>query len=393
MVLISFFIVVFNNLKKILAISLGVGIFMFLLATILPKSYTANSVGIISVGANKSSMSGISSMLSGFSIPGFLKNSLGSSGEQTDLVQTILESNTIRYNIIYHFKYDSIFSNGKKIKPKELLVKEFNKYFKAEIDDQNAIHVQMEDESPVRAADVANYAITFTDSMMNELSVKNAKKRLEFFDAQIQKQKVRLNVAEDAIRKFQEINKVALPKEQATATMEATMSIDVKILAAEVNIGILKQKYTENHPRVIEAKEMLLQLKKKRQQMVNNSPDNVLFPLANLPQIMVEFIRLKRDYMLQLGIYKTLLPELETAKMEQLRDIPSLQFVEKATPPERRSSPPRFIWTVLGFAFAFCTSIFVFCFNEYRSYLKQNEPQKASEIDELFNSMLSVFKI
>lgn len=392
MVLIDFLIVLIRNLRKILAFSFGLGAVLFLLATVLPKSYKAKSIAVIAVGSDQG-FGGIASMVSDLPIPSFLKGGLGGGGSEIDLIKTILESDDLKYGLVYHFKYDSILGGRSwktKPKPRELILKAFAKKLKTEISDEEAITVTMEDRSPQRAADVANYAITVADSILNHLTIENAKKRVVFFEEQIQAQRGRLNAAEDAIRSYQETNKVVLPQEQGEATMEATIELDTKVLGAEVNLGLLRQKFQENHPQIIQASEYLSQLKRKRNEMVNNKPDNVLFPLGNLPRAMVEYGRLMRDYKIQQAVFQTLLPELETAKLQQFKNIPSLQFIQKSQAPQRRSSPPRFVWTMLGLGFGFCVAAFWMCLAKYRAYLLENDKGLSASIEGLFSAMWSI---
>jgi len=393
MVLIDFIIVLLRNLRKILAFSFGLGAVLFLLATVLPKSYKAKSIAVIAVGSDQG-FGGIASMVSDLPVPSFLKGGLGGSGKEIDLIKTIIESDDLKYTLIHHFKYDSIYSGRswkKKSKPRELILKAFSSYFTTEISNENAIKITMTDRSPQRAADVANYAISVTDSILNHLAIDNAKKRVEFFEEQIQSQRARMNIAEDAIRQYQERNKVALPQEQGEATMEASIDLDAKVMGAEVNLGLLRQKFQEDHPQIIVAKEYLTQLKRKRNEMVRSNPDNIFMPLERLPRTIVEYGRLMRDYKIQAAVFQTLLPELESAKLEQYKNIPSLQFVQRAHAAQRRSSPPRFVWTMLGLGFGFCTYVLWLCFQSYRNFLLKNDTQKANLLTEVITALKSAF--
>ena len=55
-----------------------------------------------------------------------------------------------------------------------------------------------------------------------------------------------LNSAEDALRQFQEENNIVLPEEQTSASIEASIKLDSKIISTEISLGLLKQKYNEH---------------------------------------------------------------------------------------------------------------------------------------------------
>ena len=291
--IIDFLIIVAKNLRKILFISFCSGALLFLLATILPEEYKAKSIAVVSVGSNKGT-SGLSSLLSDMPVPSFLKGNFGSSAEQVDLIKTIIESDNFKYNIIYHFKYDSIYSGkySKKKKPKELLLKIFNNSFKTEIDDQNAINISIQDESAKRAANVVNYAVEIADSIVNRLSMEMAQKRAEFYESQIQLQKAKLNIAEEAIREYQEQHKVALPQEQAEATIEASMDIDSKIVTTEIGLSQLRQKFSDKFHMSFSDKDILSEYQKDEiPEDIKNSrcyrqEDKVMYSKTGGPDIM-----------------------------------------------------------------------------------------------------------
>jgi uncharacterized protein involved in exopolysaccharide biosynthesis len=110
-----------------------------------------------------------------------------------------------------------------------------------------------------------------------------------------------------------------------------------------------------------------------------------------MPRTMVAFGRLMRDFKIQQAVYQTLLPELESAKLEQYKNIPSLQFVEKAMPAQRRSYPPRFIWTLVGFFITMITSMIGICLKHYVLIIQEKNPAQARLLFDVLKSIYSKF--
>ena len=66
------------------------------------------------------------------------------------------------------------------------------------------------------------------------------------------------------------------------------------------------------------------------------------------PQLSFEESRLKRQLEIQQDLYVTLRREYETARIEEVNDIPVITVIDPAVAPQRRSWPKRLLLTVLA---------------------------------------------
>lgn len=57
------------------------------------------------------------------------------------------------------------------------------------------------------------------------------------------------------------------------------------------------------------------------------------------PSLAVNFIRLMRRVKVEEAVYGMLVGMLESAKIAEARDVPTIQIMDAATPPEHRSRP------------------------------------------------------
>jgi hypothetical protein len=62
-------------------------------------------------------------------------------------------------------------------------------------------------------------------------------------------------------------------------------------------------------------------------------------PVADLPAVVREGIRLRRDLKLQEAMFQVLSSQLEQAKIAEARDLPTLQILDRAIPPLRPVKP------------------------------------------------------
>ncbi|MBE0434002.1 hypothetical protein IBX73_11135 [candidate division WOR-3 bacterium] len=64
-------------------------------------------------------------------------------------------------------------------------------------------------------------------------------------------------------------------------------------------------------------------------------------PFSGLPEVVLEYARLVRDVKVQEAIFELLTQQYEQAKIMELKDTPTVQFLDEASPPEKKSIPRR----------------------------------------------------
>jgi capsule polysaccharide export protein KpsE/RkpR len=90
------------------------------------------------------------------------------------------------------------------------------------------------------------------------------------------------------------------------------------------------------------------------------SPEGMIPPLDALPEKGINYFRLLREIEINSKILEFILPFYEQAKIEEKKDIPTLQIIDKAIPPEKKSYPPRTIITlVITFGVFIITFFFI----------------------------------
>jgi len=103
-------------------------------------------------------------------------------------------------------------------------------------------------------------------------------------------------------------------------------------------------------------------------------------PLESIPSIAIEYAILKRDYLVQSDIYKSLIQKYERAKIDKLINTPSLKVVDWPYVPEEKYYPKKSIFLVVGIFLGFLIGIiFALLKNKIEEELKNNEVRKKWE--------------
>jgi capsule polysaccharide export protein KpsE/RkpR len=98
-------------------------------------------------------------------------------------------------------------------------------------------------------------------------------------------------------------------------------------------------------------------------------------PFNALPKASLEYMRLVREVKIQETVYELLTQQYEQAKIMELKDTPTVQFLDHAGVPEKRSYPKRMLTVIIVFLLGFFINIPLAFILEYISDALENPEQ------------------
>jgi len=149
---------------------------------------------------------------------------------------------------------------------------------------------------------------------------------------------------------------------QTKAMVESEATLQGQLVAAQSELEGLKQIYTDNNIRVRTLEARVGALKHQVEAMSGNKADlssdesQIVgdFPsIRKLPLVGVRWANLYRESKIQETVYEMLTQEYELAKIQEAKEIPSVNLLDTPLLPERKSFPPRTVVTLLGAMLAF----------------------------------------
>jgi len=223
--------------------------------------------------------------------------------------------------------------------------------------ENGVVIISFEDKDPVRAAAVANRYVELLDDFYLELNVTRAAKTVEFIKGQLEERKRILAEAEWSLKQFQERNQALELEEQLRAAMTIVTDLTVEAIALETELQIL-QHYTsptsdEYLQKRREYEAVLSQLEKLKLNQAEDEDDllRAYIPtLEEIPELALELFRLKRKVEIETAVYTMLLKEYEKSRIEEARDTPTIQVMDRASVPNLRSRPRRKAFVMMGAA-------------------------------------------
>jgi uncharacterized protein involved in exopolysaccharide biosynthesis len=223
---------------------------------------------------------------------------------------------------------------------------------------EGVISVAVEDTDPTLAAALANYHIEYLEDLLGRIGTGQATRQRVFIADQLARARGELEQQENRMRRFQERNRAIVLQEQTRGAIESAARLKGEIMAAEVQLQVLRNFATESNPDVVSMRRRVDEMKRQLAQMqygedlsnrTRGSRGEIYVPFAKVPEVGMELARQTRDLKVQETLVTLLAQQLEQAKIAEARDIPPVQLLDRAVPAERHSRPSlRFNLTVAG---------------------------------------------
>lgn len=340
--------------------------------TILPPEKSGLGIGI------SGSLLGEFSALSGLSLP--------MTATASDVFAAIIKSRSVVEPVIQEENLLKVYKTDKL----EDGLKEFFTHLKVTVENEGIITVEFEDKNRERAARIANLLVEELDRVNQETNTSKAKSARVFIEERLNQTQVNLKAAEDSLRSFQERNKAIILDEQMKAAVQAAGELKAQLISAEIEMNVLSRNMSSSHVQIQQLRSRIREIKRQLEVLESGSPDSssqqVLgVPFSQAPALSLELIRLTRELKIQEALFQLLTQQYEQYKIEETKDTPTVQVLDKASPPERKSRPKRAsLILIAGFASLLLSVLFSFGL-EYLDRAKRQKPEEVKKWEEMIS--------
>lgn len=319
---------------------------MVVVSLLLPKWYTASTTIFPPESSPGASM--YTQLLESVSAP--LLGQLGAGTAPETIYIDMLKSRTISEQVIDEFGLKEVYGADYI----ENAIEEFQSHCGYTLLVNGLIVMTYEDRDPERAAAVANRMIELLDEFNRDMKSTKASRTREFISEQLDDRKDDLAAAEQAYKDFQQSNRALELDQQLKSTMEIIARITGEAIALETQLDILGKYASTSSEEYIRKRteyEQVLEQLRRLKRGGDRDEDIVrayLPALDEVPQLALEMLRLKRDVEIESTVYTMLVKEYEKARIEEARDTPTVQILDRASVPNLRSRPQRKVLVIIG---------------------------------------------
>jgi uncharacterized protein involved in exopolysaccharide biosynthesis len=269
---------------------------------------------------------GLSSLLRGVGLPGVKIPTEVTPG---DVFMVILRSRRLSEQIVEKFNLKQLY----KRKLMEDTVKDLKTHTSFDLTDAGTIKISVEDRDKQRAADMTNAYIQYLDQFNREIRSTKGRRTRIFVEGRLNEIKTELADAEQRLTEYQVQHKAVALSRNASSAVSQAATLYARRMALEVRLGVVRG-YSEGSEEEIQLKQEIAQIDEQMRQ---------------LPETGLELARLVRDVTALEQVFALLTAQYEDAKINEARDVVTVDVLDPATTPERKSKPRRIL--IIGAAF------------------------------------------
>src|SRR5271157_4488326 len=379
---IEILLVLAREKKRILQITLGAALLATIVAFLLPKMYTATTTLL----PPEQKQSSLNSMLGQIgALAGLGGSDLGLKNP-ADLFVAMLSSRTIEDSLINRFDLRKVYG----VKRYQDARKKLESRSEIIATKEGLISISVSDLDPTRAAEIANAYVDELHSLNQNLAITEAAQRRRFYEQQINAEREELSRAELALKQVQEKTGLVQADAQGKAIIESVAGMRAQVAIHEVQLQAMRSYATPNNPDLKRAETELAGLRGQLAKLERNpgalGNGNTGIPTRQLPQVESEYIRRLRDLKYHEALYEFLGKQLEAARIDEANDAVTVQVVDKAVEPERKSSPKRMVIIGATAGTAFVLVCLGVLFTEALRR-KQQDPNQSARLAVLWHSL------
>ncbi|HET8826173.1 MAG TPA: GNVR domain-containing protein [Terriglobales bacterium] len=224
------------------------------------------------------------------------------------------------------------------------------------------ITIAVADRDPRRAQQMAQAYVDALNGLVAKVSTSSARRERMFLEDRLKAVKQRLDSASQEFSEFASKSGTLNVPDQTKAMVDSEATLQGQLVAAESELEGVRQIYTDSNVRVKTLQARVASLKHEVEQMSGAGADLASaqgdipggFPsIRKLPLVGVRWANLYRENKVQETVYELLTQEYEMAKIQEAKEIPSVNTLDAPMVPERKSFPPRTLIVLVGAFLAF----------------------------------------
>jgi uncharacterized protein involved in exopolysaccharide biosynthesis len=325
---------ILDRIGRIVIASVVVGAVAVGLSYLIRPSFTAKTAFLPPQQSQSAAMGALASLGSLAALAG------GSMGISSPIDQylSLLQSETISDRILQKFDLQKLYEE--ELRTDALRVLSGNVRVSAGKRD-GIIRLEVDDHSPQRAADMANQYVAELRTLLATLALTEAQRRRQFLEIQLQEAKGKLA---DAQTKLQASGfNTGVLRAEPKAAAETYARLKAELTAAQIQLAALQNRFRSSAPEVRQQQAVVSALSQQlREQAVREAPPD---PSG--------YIDKYREFKYQETMFEMLARQYELARIDESREGVSIQVIDEASAPERKSKPKRAVIGILTTATAF----------------------------------------
>jgi uncharacterized protein involved in exopolysaccharide biosynthesis len=314
---------------KLLAVGpLAVGVLALGVTYLIPPTFTASTTFL----PPQQQQSSAASALATLGALGGLAGGVAGVSSPGERYVALMQSVTLSDRIIDHFKLMDVYDAKFRVDARTALAGNVRITLGKK---DGLMTIQVDDEVPQRAADIANRYVDELRRLTGTFAVTEAQQRRAFFEKHLQQSRDRLAQAQQALE-ASGFSPGAL-KAEPRAAADAYARLKAETTGAEMRLSLLRGTLADGAPEVRQQLGTVMAL---REQLARAES-------ATSTSGGPDYVGRYREYKYQETLFDVYARQFELARSDESREGALIQVVDPAVPPERKSKPKRVMTAVI----------------------------------------------
>ncbi len=248
------------------------------------------------------------------------------------------------------------------------------------------IEITVTDRNPQRVQAMAQAYVEELNRLVTEVSTSAARRERTFIEQRLHVVKQELDQAAQEFSQFASKNTAIDIKEQGRAMVEAAATLQGQLIVAQTELESLRQVYTNNNVRVRAVQARIGELRQQLRKLGGSdsaagsaaeSGEDSLYPsIRQLPLLGVTYADLYRRTKIAEVVFELLTQQYELAKVQEAKEIPTVEVLDAPVVPQKKSYPPRALFAAFGTTVAFAAGVvWILGWERWRA-AEQEDPRK-----------------
>jgi uncharacterized protein involved in exopolysaccharide biosynthesis len=301
----------------------------------------------------------------------------------------ILQSRTVQDHIVSKFQLQKVYGDRYAEDARKDLANNSGVF---EDRKSGILTIQVTDTDAQRATAIAQEYTAELNRVVNQMSTSSAHREREFLEERLKAVQLDLADAEKEFSQYASRNAAIDIQAQGKAMIEGAATLQGQLIAAQSELEGLKQVYTDDNVRVRSVHAQMVELKNQLERIGGENESGVSSPhkipsdpnypsIRKLPLLGVTYADLYRRTKVQEAVFETLTREYELAKVQEVKETPSVKVLDAASVPEKKSFPPRLLIIFFGTCIAFLTGMVWLVLNSFWDETDLQDPRRVFALE------------
>jgi len=269
--------------------------------------------------------------------------------------RTFSEDVIRKFNLIPYFKIKEKDS----LRAMDLALKKLSKkVVRMGLDDETGlITVRIETKKKELSKQIAEYYVQRLELYNQDYKLTQGKLNRQFLEKRVAEVRNQIDSLSFAMKNFQEKNRAIDIQTQMTSIITLYSDIISQQINNDIELEIAKNTYSQNSPVVkeLEQKKKIIQDKiKELEGSAAGLKPKYIIDIDNIPDVSLHYAQLMLNLEIQKKVFEFIYPQYEAARIEELKDMPTLEIVDHPREAGLRAKPKRallcIVTTLIGFA-------------------------------------------